>query len=181
MYWLYTSKDDICYFIVYIYKKFTLMARVSSLPVSIDYHNWISGTKPIKCVIRSYARMTLPLGPHWHKWKFIQSTFLQSYLKKIISQDTSYGINLWPPSEKNHNFQTTAPLAINKVTFFSWNICPHDKTNLNILKNNWGHCEVTFWPFLPIFNLILSPTESIEQFLAFINICHVWFIFCTFT
>ena len=36
------------------------------------------------------------------------------------------GINLRPPSEKNHNFQKNAPISINKVTFFSCDICPHD-------------------------------------------------------
>ena len=44
------------------------------------------------------------------------------------------GINLWPPSEKNHNFQKNASILINKVTFFLLNICPHDKTNLKVLR-----------------------------------------------
>ena len=92
------------------------------------------------------------------------------------------GITLRPPSEKNHNFQKNASILVNKVTFVSWNICPHDKTNLKVHKYILGYFEVIFFGhFLPIFCLFLCSTKSIGPLLAFINICHVCFIICAFT
>ena len=47
------------------------------------------------------------------------------------------GINLRPRSEKNHNFHKNASILINKVTFFSWNICPHDKIKLKVIQDKY--------------------------------------------
>ena len=111
--------------------------------------------------------------------QFSNSIFWVSY--NYYAWIQAIGIIMRPPSEKNHNFQKNASILVNKVTFFPWNICPHDKTNLKVHKKYfrlfWGHILAIFVYFF----LFVHSTKSIGQLLAFINICHVCFIICAFT
>ena len=45
------------------------------------------------------------------------------------------GIDLLPLREKIHNFHKNAWIFKNSVSFFFWDICPHDKTKLKIIQN----------------------------------------------
>ena len=104
--------------------------------------------------IRHLEQIFRFLAKFWKTKHFFQICLNPTFFVKITcryARVQDIGINLRPRSEKNHNFHKNASILINKVTFFSWNICPHDKTNLKVLRKYfrpfWGHFEAIFTYF----------------------------------